>query len=149
MEEQTGFLRLRKLEAVNNGLTAKDVVEDAEDPTSPLHEFFEWNDARAASEYRLTQARELIRRYEITFTKAEGVGRVRAFFFVPSAGKYRSAESVASNKSMSDEVLGEMRKEVAQLATRTRAFEQFIPEAKAIADHLESTPFIGAQPAIL
>lgn len=51
---------LSTLEFENNGLTAEAVVERARSHNSSLHDHFEWDDAVAAEEHRLTQARELI-----------------------------------------------------------------------------------------
>lgn len=42
-------------------LTAEVVVRAAEKKSSPLHDMFEWDDAEAAHQYRLVQAREIIR----------------------------------------------------------------------------------------
>jgi hypothetical protein len=42
-------------------LTPEAVVETARDPKNPLHSEFEWDDTKAAEQYRLDQARELIR----------------------------------------------------------------------------------------
>jgi len=52
-------------------LTAADVLEDAKDQSSPLHDFFEWDDGKAAHEHRLEQAGHLIRtvRVEVTTEK--------------------------------------------------------------------------------
>jgi hypothetical protein len=44
------------------------VVEVARNKSNPLHECFEWSDAVAASKYRLTQARELIRSFQVCVT---------------------------------------------------------------------------------
>ena len=56
---------LKELEAIRKKrrgiLKAEDVVEAATDPDSPLHDQFTWDDTKAAKEYRLWQARELIR----------------------------------------------------------------------------------------
>lgn len=40
--------------------TPKEIVDLAEDPESPIHEYFEWDNTRAAALYRLQQARKLI-----------------------------------------------------------------------------------------
>lgn len=42
-------------------LKPADVVDFARNPATALHERFEWNNTKAADEYRLWQARELIR----------------------------------------------------------------------------------------
>jgi len=44
-------------------LRAEDVVEAAADPDSPLHRHFQWDDGKAAHQYRLIQARNLITVY--------------------------------------------------------------------------------------
>ena len=43
-------------------VTPEIVVEAARDPASPLHSAFTWDDAQAAHEHRLAQARVLLRR---------------------------------------------------------------------------------------
>jgi hypothetical protein len=48
-------------EAHSGRLTPGDVVEAARNKRSPLNPHFEWNDAAAAEQYRLDQARSLIR----------------------------------------------------------------------------------------
>ncbi len=58
-----------------NAFTARDIVEYARPKKSPLHKFFEWDDDKAADQYRLTQARTLIKCIVI---KLEGV-EVREF----------------------------------------------------------------------
>lgn len=51
---------LRKIEKRDGNITPPAVVEAAKSPTSPLHSHFQWNDDKAAHEYRLWQARQLI-----------------------------------------------------------------------------------------
>lgn len=41
-------------------LTPEQVVEQARDPESPGHGFFEWDDDKAAHKHRIEQARELL-----------------------------------------------------------------------------------------
>lgn len=53
---------LREIEKANNGiLKPEDVVEKAKNPKSALHGAFTWDDSEAAKQYRLEQARRLIR----------------------------------------------------------------------------------------
>lgn len=49
------------LESIGPAITASSVVEKARSKKSVLHPYFEWDDTTAAEEYRLVQARELIR----------------------------------------------------------------------------------------
>ena len=58
-------------ESPGNVLIPEKVVEHASDENSPLHKYFEWNDGKAAIEYRLAQAGALIRRIKITIIRPE------------------------------------------------------------------------------
>lgn len=58
--------RIDKLMARNNGRITPDmIVKDAESPSSPLHDQFEWDNAAAAHQHRLQQARELLGRFKV------------------------------------------------------------------------------------
>lgn len=48
-------------------LTPEMVLTDAKRKDSPLHAYFEWNNAKAAHQWRLEQARTLIRSVTYTF----------------------------------------------------------------------------------
>jgi hypothetical protein len=53
---------LRRIAKQHGGLLQpKEVVNEARSSKSPLHDRFEWDDSIAAEEYRLEQARQLIR----------------------------------------------------------------------------------------
>jgi hypothetical protein len=49
-------------------LTPNAVVDAARDIESPMHSWFQWDDAEAAHSYRLDQARALIRRVTVVVT---------------------------------------------------------------------------------
>ena len=55
------------------GLPASEVVASARPEQSPLHDVFEWDDATAAEEYRLEQARGLVRSVCVVVTGDDGV----------------------------------------------------------------------------
>jgi hypothetical protein len=59
-----GRKQLLKLER-RGELTPENVLRLAEDPASPLHGFFTWNDKDAAQAYRLTEASNLIRTFRV------------------------------------------------------------------------------------
>jgi len=47
------------------GLTSGNVVENARNPKSPLHNLFEWNNTKAGEKYRKVQAINLIEKVEV------------------------------------------------------------------------------------
>jgi hypothetical protein len=71
VDAQVAGEELAKIKGHNSGdLTPEMVVKAAQDVKSPLHAVFEWDDAKAAQEQRLTQARLLIRSVVVTVTPA-------------------------------------------------------------------------------
>ena len=101
---------LQALADQNNGrLTPEDVVSHARSENSPLHSFFTWDDAEAATKQRLHEARELIRsvKVEVTLDKVT----VHAPFFVRDPGRpakeggYISTPKLRSNEDLAREAL--------------------------------------------
>ncbi len=61
-------------------ITPEILIDAAKRKSSPLHQFFEWDDTAAARQFRLIQAANLIRRIKVTVqTAAETTIRIRAF----------------------------------------------------------------------
>lgn len=79
--------RLDELAVAHGGrLTAQQVLEEARSADSPLHGEFTWDNAKAAEERRLDQARHLLRGYKIRVV-VEDVGfpiKVPAFLRDPA-----------------------------------------------------------------
>ena len=77
---------LKKLEEKHGFLLKEHVVEAARNPKHVLHKYFEWSNAIAAAQYRLSQAGELIRyiavKVIISRDEEEEEQFVRAFFSV-------------------------------------------------------------------
>ena len=66
-------------------VTPEIVVEAARDPDSPLHSAFTWDDAQAAHEHRLAQARVLLRRVRVEIETGTRLIRVPYFTRDPEA----------------------------------------------------------------
>lgn len=90
-------------------ITAEAVVEDAKNPKSPLHSFFEWDVKKAAREHWLDTARELIRSVRVVIEHRTTVVRAVAYVRDPEAGPreqgYRSVSSLATEREMAEEAL--------------------------------------------
>lgn len=71
-------------------ITPEDILDDARNPNSPLHSFFEWSDTAAAQQYRLHQARGLIRSVVAIYVReAEPAVRQRAYVNIQAPGEPR------------------------------------------------------------
>lgn len=75
--------RLRRLQDRHGRITPRSVVDDARNPESPLHGFFEWDDSKAAEAYRLDQARALIRGCPVVVTHETVTIRPQAYLRDP------------------------------------------------------------------
>ena len=121
--------KLQELRDKNNGLTASIVIEEAKHKTSVLHGAFEWDDSKAAHEWRLHSARHLMRSVEIVSTSAEGDTRsLPAFVFVKteSGPQYESLARVLSDEELRIQVLNKALKEFEQWQQRYKEYEEFL-----------------------
>lgn len=62
---------LERIREENESLTASSVVDAARPDDAPLHPAFEWDDSAAAEQYRLQQARTLIRAVQVVYEERE------------------------------------------------------------------------------
>jgi hypothetical protein len=96
---------LTRLADQNKGvLLPEKVIKAAEPKDSILHKHFQWNDTKAAHEYRLDQARMLIRA-TVRYVTIDGDRRpVRVFISLTNDRNngrgYRTAVNVFSNKDL-------------------------------------------------
>ena len=126
--------KLQELRDKNNGLTASIIVEEAKHKTSVLHGAFEWDDSKAAYEWRLHSARHLMRSVEIVSTKEEGGTRsLPAFVFVKTddGPRYETLAIVQSDDELRKQVLERAEKEFDQWAKRYEQYEVFLSVIKA------------------
>jgi hypothetical protein len=63
-------------------LTPETVLQHARDKASPLHRHFEWNNSKAAEEYRLQQAAWLLRTVKVRVVVKDTRSSARAFIAV-------------------------------------------------------------------
>lgn len=113
----------------NNSLRPVDVVEAARPISSPLHTYFDWDDANAAEKYRLDQARGLIRRVKVRFIDSdEEMEKVPAFVSVvrPTGPSYVPTEEVREDPFQSKLVLARAERDWRNLLSRYKHLQGFI-----------------------
>ena len=119
----------------NNGLISpRNVVEFARDPNTSLHNKFEWDNKKAGDNYRLWQARRIIRLELVVVSSCSdgkiiisdmsegeigaGDNKIRAYVSLQNdragddSGGYRSLTDVMSNEEYRDQLLEMAKKDM-------------------------------------
>lgn len=115
----------------DGSITPASVLDEARDEASPLHTHFEWDDSEAAEQYRLVQARGLIRRYKVTVeVKPDTFVKVRQFSSVPAADPDEGTDYVLTSEALKDDVqrdfiFQQCMKEIASLRAKYGALVDF------------------------
>ena len=121
--------KLQELRDKHEGLTASIVVDDAKNKDSVLHSAFEWNDSKAAHEWRLHSARHLMR--AVVTKELDSSGEIRyqpAFVFVKTeeGPRYESLARVLDDDEMRIQVINRALKEFEQWQKRYEEYEEFL-----------------------
>ena len=118
---------LESIRQVNGGLLkAEDVVAFATDPKTHLHGKFEWHDGVAAEQFRLTQARAVIRVHVTVLPREKQT--VRAFVSMPEdrakGGGYRSTTEVLASQAARDVLIYQAHREMKTFLARYEHLEE-------------------------
>jgi hypothetical protein len=104
------------------------VVKEAANPKSPLHDYFEWADDEAAFQYRLWQARQLIRVVVNvvgpTDAPPQPVWVSLEEDRLKDGGGYRMTVDVLSDPALRQQLLVQARKEMEQFAKKYRDLQE-------------------------
>lgn len=141
MTERRELIRA-ELEQIRNShgglLRPEDVVKFARNKRSALHSEFEWDDAKASAEYRLWQARNVIR-VAVTVLPSPHADQepVRAYVSVVSdrvqpGGGYRSIVDVMTDDEMRAEIVNEALGEVKRWRRKYERLRELVPIFRAI-----------------
>jgi hypothetical protein len=122
---------LERIAAKNGGdLRPVDVVRAARPKTSPLHSRFLWDNDKAGDEYRLWQARELIRvTVRLIGSPDDGLTVSRVFVSLSadrknSGGGYRSLVSVMDNETLRKQLLADAYAEMERFQQKYEALKE-------------------------
>lgn len=136
---------LKGLEDARGKLHAEEVVDAARPTASPLHHLFTWDDAVAAAERRLDEARQLIRSYKVAVVSEPARAGQRAVMtrqyvadrtigLSSPVGTYTAVSALT--RPQRDLLLLRVRREVRSLAERYGHLSEFWDEvAIVVAEH--------------
>jgi len=121
------LMRIQRAEGL---LRADSVVAYARAEESPLHSLFEWNDAKASHEYRLEQARHLIR--VVVFCEPKSNVTTRAFVSLTTdrtqrGGGYRFLVDVMGDAELREQLLAEALAELARFRAKYAELRALAP----------------------
>lgn len=121
--------RIEHLRNAHGGnVTPQLVVEDAADASAPTHPLFEWDDAKAANQHRMEQARSMLRNIVVTIEQRP-TAPVRAFVCVQASGdeekSYTSVVAAMEDPELRQQVLARAKAEIVQWRKRYDALEEF------------------------
>lgn len=121
-------------------LLPETVLEAARPASSPLHAYFEWDDARAAHEHRLDQARRLIRSVKVVYAMdTDGRNKkVRRYHSVPGSENrpvYKDLDEIVHNPLHRQMLLRQMERDWRSFKSRYEHLDEYVAliaaEAKA------------------
>lgn len=116
-------------------LTPHEVVEASRPEDAPLHDEFEWDDAKAAERYRETQASYIIRSIEVVISGKTEPTVTRGFVsLVTSDGgrEYHEVNKVLSITNQRDMLLIEAKRELAAFKRKYEVLEELADVFAAI-----------------
>lgn len=115
-------------------LLPRAVVDHARDEASALHRYFEWDDTEAAEQWRLEQARCVIRAVVILLPQA--TTEVRCYVSLQQDrgdASYRTTADVMSNDEWRARLLEEAHRDLEALERKYRTLEELAPVFEAAA----------------
>jgi hypothetical protein len=135
-------IELQRIRDAHGGiLRAADVVAEAADPASPLHSRFTWDDGEAAYQWRLQEARQLIRVVVGFFPAPQGLMEFRIYTsmqqdrHVPGGG-YRVVLDVIGSPAWRQRLLAQALAELNHFRNKYRELEELVNAVDAAMAHM-------------
>lgn len=117
--------------SAQGNLTAAGIVEISEPEDAPLHKCFEWDDSKAAREYRLEQGRSLIRCIMIQSEPEQAP--VRAYFNIEQASPiYKPITLILSSQDDTQKLFQTAMRELQAFRCKYSQLQQFAKVFDAI-----------------
>ncbi len=117
-DEQLAALFIIKDASKSGRLHPEEVVIEAEEEDSPLHDSFEWDDEVAGHEYRIEQARRIIRVAVRPFERGRKTFNTRVFIRLPGEAGYRTMIEVMTEPEMRELALAEAMEQLARVRNK-------------------------------
>ena len=135
---------ISKLVELGDGrVSPKVIVDDARNSSSPLHDFFVWDNDLAAEKYRLEQASYLLRSIQVTVKHDDTKTEIRAFHNVVvkitddvSERTYIQIDRALNEEELYQQILEQAMKTLENWKRKYQQYKEFADVIKAI-DNLQ------------
>lgn len=108
-----------EIQSLGDSYTPEDIVEKAKDPTTELHKCFEWDDTKAAEEWRKQTARQICCSLKVVVTSQKGEPReMRLIQHDKSVPAYRPVTFTVRNEDDYSRLLDRAKAELASFRKR-------------------------------
>ena len=125
-----------QLSKTEEGLTAKTLLEANKPKNAPLHAEYEWDNKKAAEEWRLHQSRHFINSLSIVTTVKEKETPVRAFFITTEANKYEPITAIVQEENKYNSLLSTALSELKAFERKYNTLTELTPVFEAISEVL-------------
>lgn len=136
---------LQRLEDERGRLTPEIVVDSARHEESPLHDEFDWDDGVAAHQWRIEQARRLIRSVKVSVVTETTTIRCVTYVRDPAAGVKEQGyirTMRAVDEQLGDEVLAYEMGRLLALTSRVVDIAEALEERDAVEDITKARRYI-------
>jgi hypothetical protein len=120
--------RLDELAGRSGGLTVATVLKDARNPKSPLHTEIDWDKERNYQAGLKEQARELIRRYTVSYVKGER--KFQKYIYNPRTHQRESVVQALDSAQVASNIAITLHDELVNFANRNAAYFKMFPNLK-------------------
>lgn len=125
---------LERIEGLFGSLTPENVIKASIDEGAILHPLFEWDNNKAAEQYRLQQARNLINNVEIRIVQ-DGQPRAISVYEIVNVGEHRAYKHI---ESMTRSEIDQVKRTVLHGLNNMKAKLSFYKEFEATIKHIDS-----------
>jgi hypothetical protein len=130
LKKKTIINELKHITRRNNGiLLPEKVVEAARRPTSPLHDYFTWDDTEAAKKHRIQEARLLICACVESIGPESDSRECRVYVSLRSErekGGYRTLVDVMGSKKLREQLLQDAIEEMSYFKEKFKSLKELI-----------------------
>ncbi len=114
---------LARIQNVYGKITPEVIVKEAGDITSPLHNYFEWDDEKAGHRWRVQQARILLNNIQVKVVSDGEERQISVFEVTSSSEGYKSIDTFTREDV--EYVKADIRSRLKALNEKMKSYNQF------------------------